>query len=118
MLCLLVAINNYAFVIYPQISSAMGGGDAVDVSLVFDNDSVQMIKQLVPLETNSSSATIPLRLLDESDKDYFLLVTDGGANNSNVSFHAVQIDKSLVKGVNYRYNISRSTNTSIIGIPI
>lgn len=118
-LCLLVAINSYAFVIYPSISPAMGGGDAVDVSLVFDNDSVQMMKQLVPLETNSNSATVPLRLLDESDKDYFLLVTDGGINASNVSFHAVKIDKSLVKGVTYSYNTSRLTKswsyTSIIG---
>ena len=101
MLCLLWATNNYAFEIYPSTSQAVGGGDAVDVSLVFDNESVQMAKQLFPLDTNFTTA--PLRLLDQNDKDYYFLVPDGG---TKASFHAVQIDKGLVKGLAYNYTIS------------
>jgi hypothetical protein len=94
------ATNNYAFEIYPSTSQAVGGGDAVDVSLVFDNASSQTAMLLVPLSTNFTTA--PLKLLYVTDKDYYILVPDVGTNRS---FHAVQIDKGLVKGMTY--NISQ-----------
>lgn len=108
LLSFVIAIRTYASEIYPTITPALGG-DIVKIQLVAEKAKVETLGQLVPIgkksnKTNFTSA--PLWLLDQSDKNYFILVCDNSNCDTppkpgNTSVHAVQLDKGLIQGVIY-----------------
>lgn len=104
-----IAIRTYASEIYPTITPALGGGDIVKIQLVAEKAKVETLGQLVPIGKKSpktSFTSAPLWLLDQSDKNYFILVCDNGNCDTppkpgDTSVHAVQLDKGLIQGVIY-----------------
>lgn len=98
LIALLWMIPTYAQQIHPNIASAFGGGSTVTVQLVADDKSAPTLAQIVPLEspqTDKATKTIPLKLLDENDKVFILILVDSSSQQER----AVRVSKDLVKGV-------------------
>ncbi|MFH7025208.1 MAG: hypothetical protein ACHBN1_07345 [Heteroscytonema crispum UTEX LB 1556] len=107
--------QEYSLRLYPLIDRAVGGGKAVTVQLITeitDENKLTTLDRILSPESKSQTKIIPVCLLDQSDKNYFLLVP---INNKQLpkkciisysketvnNLKAIQVDKSLVKGINY-----------------
>lgn len=80
--------------VYPQISSAIGGGQLVRVVLVAKEDRAATLARLVPMEDDFM--TKPLRLIDR-DSSMYVVQADG--NSGTQSQSSVIIRQELIDGV-------------------
>jgi hypothetical protein len=109
-------IQEYSLSTYPLIDRAIGGGRGTQVQFVADppeKDKTPILGEIIPLQLGSNSKTVPVCLIEQSDKNYYIVLGADGKelpkgcvlpNPDSIdakSFRAIQIDKSLVKGVVY-----------------
>jgi hypothetical protein len=97
---LILAIKTYAFVIYPQINPAFGGGQILDVKLLINESKIVAAGQLLPMESDPKTGkALPwsksVGLLDQNEKLFYLLVP----NEKGAYERGIQISKELVDGV-------------------
>jgi hypothetical protein len=100
----LVLLPDYALQVYPQISPAFGGGQSATVKLVADDQSVDTLSQLVPMQPSLSgqpATSLSVELLDENDAAYFLLVPASVNPQPTPATYAVKVAKDLVQGIVY-----------------
>jgi len=91
---LVVLAAIYGRFYYPLLPFSLGGGMPISIQMVADEERVQMVQQLVPIERENITETV--YLIEQSEKFYFALV---GSMKSNSLVRPVEIDKSLIIGI-------------------
>jgi hypothetical protein len=90
-----ITVITFALFVYPLISVRWGGGAPIKVQFTVDSKQVDIINEL--LQVAPTARTPVVELLDQTDKMYIVLI-DGKTCPQKC---AVEIDKSLIKGVIY-----------------
>lgn len=103
-LLILYASESYASYLYAGINQTWGGGQGVQVQLILDESVVKA--QSIPVQDVSRRLSIPVLLLEQTDKTYIVLVYHKDRTGRTEFKEAIEIDKTIVKGTLYDYTFA------------
>jgi hypothetical protein len=92
----LLSIPVYAQRVYPFLPISIGGGSKITVRLITEKGSAETIGQVIEMQKGVTGVTVPVQLLDESDKFFFVLHQQPRGTPTSL-----RVDKSLVKIVEH-----------------
>jgi len=92
----LTALSSYALWVFPNLKSALGGGDRQQVEFLIKSDKMQIVRQ-IPFEVSKEGRLGPIPLLIQETDGFTVLQEHKKAGETR----AVRISKDLVDAVIY-----------------
>jgi hypothetical protein len=86
----------FSYFIYPNIKQSMGGGKPLRIQLLPKKEKPEGLQNVLKVNENGISEDV--ELIDQTDKEYYLLINPAKENDKKV---VIELNKDNFEGVIY-----------------